>query len=160
VLSGEASNNAKFYNQAIDQALFVVAAGGHYIAAHSVAHARPRARGFSVAQHERWPVVLGVPYDLQKLPYSAKSPYVPSARFIPAGSRPHPDPAQVAILVERIGSAECPVVLGGRGFLRSGAKAVPGLFARRGDTEVWNFQISDQATAPTACARPSPAGTE
>jgi acetolactate synthase I/II/III large subunit len=110
VLSGEAPINAKFYNQAI-----VVATGRHHIAAHSM---------------RAGPVVLGVPYDLQKLPYSAKSPYVPSARFILDGGRPQPDPAQVAILVERIGSAECPVVLGGRGVLRSGAKAVPGPFAK------------------------------
>ena len=38
------------------------------------------------------------------LPYSAKSRYVLSARLMPDGGRPQPDPAQVAILVERIGS--------------------------------------------------------
>jgi hypothetical protein len=40
-------------------------------------------------------------------------------------------------------------VVGGRSVLRSGAKAVPGLFARQGDYGGVNFQISDQATAPS-----------
>lgn len=132
VFAGEAPINARFYNQAIDQAPFVVATGAHYIAAHSVPRMLDHVReAFHVARHERRPVVLGVPYDMQKLPYSAKASYVPSMQFMPEGGRSQPDPAQVAALVERIRSATCPVVLGGRGVLRSDAKAAVEALADR-----------------------------
>ena len=132
VFAGEAPINAKFYNQAIDQAPFVTAAGAHYIAAHSVARMLDYVRdAFHVARQERRPVVLGVPYDLQKLAHGSKAAYVPSAAFVPDGGRPQPDPAQVAALVERIVSAKRPIVLGGRGVLRSGAKAAVEALADR-----------------------------
>lgn len=132
VFAGESPINAKFYNQAIDQAPFVAATGAHYIAAHSVARMLDHVReAFHVARHERRPVVLGVPYDLQKLPHSTTAPYVPSAQFMPDGGRPQPDPVQVAALVERIRAAKRPVVLGGRGVLRSGAKAAVEALADR-----------------------------
>ena len=132
VLSGESPINAKYYNQAIDQAPLVIATGAHYIAAHSVARMLDYVRdAFHIARHERRPVVLGVPYDLQKLPHTAKSPYVPSAKYMPDGGRPHPDPAQISLLLERIRQAKRPVVLGGRGVLRSGAKAVVEALADR-----------------------------
>jgi thiamine pyrophosphate-dependent acetolactate synthase large subunit-like protein len=76
-------------------------------------------------------VVLGVPYDMQKLPFTAKSPYVPSAQFLPDGGRAHPDPAQVAMLIERIRAAKRPVVLGGRGAVRSEARAAVEALADR-----------------------------
>lgn len=132
VFSGEAPINAKFYNQAIDQAPFVHATGAHYIAAHSVSRMLDHVReAFHVARLERRPVVLGVPYDMQKLPYAAPSPYVPSTQFMPDGGRPQPDPAQVTMLVERIRMAKRPVVLGGRGVIRSGAKAAVEALADR-----------------------------
>jgi acetolactate synthase I/II/III large subunit len=122
IFSGETPINAKFYNQAIDQAPFVVATGAHYIAAHSVARMLDYVReAFYVARFERRPVVLGVPYDLQKLAHTAKAPYVTSASLVPDGGRPQPDPGQLAALVERIRTSKRPVVLGGRGVLRSGA---------------------------------------
>ncbi|MCB1546958.1 MAG: thiamine pyrophosphate-binding protein [Hyphomicrobiaceae bacterium] len=132
VFSGESPINAKFYNQAIDQAPFIVATGAHYIAAHSVARMLDYVReAFHVARHERRPVVIGVPYDLQKLPYTASAPYVPSTQFMPDGGRTHPDPEQIARLVERVRTAKRPVVIGGRGVLRSGAKAVVEALADR-----------------------------
>jgi thiamine pyrophosphate-dependent acetolactate synthase large subunit-like protein len=132
IFSGESPINAKFYNQAIDQAPFVTATGAHYIAAHSMTRMLDHVReAFHVARHERRPVVLGVPYDLQKLAYAAKSPYVPSAKFMPDGGRPQPDPGHVAALVEKIKTAKRPVVIGGRGVLRSGAKAAVEALADR-----------------------------
>ncbi len=132
VMSGESPIGAKFYNQAIDQAPFVVATGAHYIAAHSTARMLDYVRdAFHTARHERRPVVIGVPYDLQKLPNPAKSAYVPSTRYMPDGGRIQPDPAHVAALVERIRTAKRPVVLGGRGVLRSGAKAAVEALADR-----------------------------
>ena len=132
VFAGESPINARFYNQAIDQAPFIAATGAHYIAAHSVVRMLDYVRdAFHIARHERRPVVLGVPYDLQKLPHSARTPYVPSAMFVPDGGRPQPDPVRVAELVDRLARARRPVVLAGRGVLRSGAKAAVEALADR-----------------------------
>src|SRR5262245_57956892 len=68
VFAGEPPINAKFYNQYIDQVPLVTATGAHYIAAHSVPRMMDYVReAFHVAKYERKPVVLGIPYDLQKL---------------------------------------------------------------------------------------------
>lgn len=132
VFSGEAPINAKFYNQAIDQAPFVYATGAHYIAAHSVPRMLDHVReAFHIARLERRPVVLGVPYDMQKLPYTPKSAYVPSTKFLPDGGRTQPDPTQIAMLIERIRAAKRPVVLGGRGAIRSAARSAAVALADR-----------------------------
>jgi acetolactate synthase I/II/III large subunit len=84
VFAGESPINAKFYNQAIDQGPIVHATGAHYVRAHSTTRMLDHVReAFYVARYERWPVVLGVPYDLQKLPFSGAPNYVPSCAFIP-----------------------------------------------------------------------------
>ncbi len=123
VFAGEPPINAKFYNQAIDQAPLVTATGAHYIAAHSMPRMMDYVReAFHVARVERRPVVLGVPYDLQKAEYMANQPYETSEMYRPNVGRMHPDPAIVAEAVERLASAKRPIVLGGRGVLWSGAR--------------------------------------
>ena len=58
VFAGEAPINAKFYNQAIDQAPLVTATGAHYIAAHSVPRMMDYVReAFHIAKYERRPTV-------------------------------------------------------------------------------------------------------
>ncbi len=125
VLAGESPINAKFYNQAIDQAPLVTATGAHYIAAHSVPRMMDYVReAFHVAKCERRPVVLGIPYDLQKVEYTANEPYETSAIYQPKVGRMHPDPEIVAEAVERLAAAKRPIVLGGRGVLWAGARDV------------------------------------
>src|SRR5262249_52926106 len=68
---------------------------------------------------ERRPVVLGVPYDLQKVEYMANAPYESSAMYRPRVGRMHPDPEVVAEAVERLAAAKRPVIFGGRGVLWS-----------------------------------------
>ena len=123
VFAGESPINAKFYNQYIDQAPLVKATGAHYIAAHSVPRMMDCVReAFHVAKYERQPVVLGIPYDLQKLPWTANAPYETSAMYFPKVGRIHPDPALVAEVVDRLCAAKRPAIIGGRGVLRSGAR--------------------------------------
>ena len=106
VFAGEAPINAKFYNQAIDQAPLVTATGAHYIAAHSVPRMMDYVReAFHIAKYERRPVVLGIPYDLQKVEYMANQPYETSAMYRPKVGRMHPDPEVVAEAVERLAAA-------------------------------------------------------
>jgi acetolactate synthase-1/2/3 large subunit len=76
---------------------------------------------FYVARHERKPVVLGVPYDLQKQPLPNIGDYQPSSTVLPSTAPTQPDPRQVAQLVEKLGRAKCPIILAGRGVIRVGA---------------------------------------
>jgi thiamine pyrophosphate-dependent acetolactate synthase large subunit-like protein len=132
VFAGESPINAKFYNQEIPQLPLVVATGAHYIQAHSVQRMYEYVReAFYVARHERRPVVLGVPYDLQTLPPATDAPYVPSARFVPNGGRPRPDPELVAALIEKIRGAKRPIIMAGRGVMQSGAKSAVEALADR-----------------------------
>ena len=77
---------------------------------------------FHIAKYERRPVVLGIPYDLQKVEHTANQPYETSAMYYPKVGRMHPDPAIVAEAVERLAAAKRPIILGGRGVLRAGAR--------------------------------------
>src|SRR5947208_11628310 len=123
VFAGESPINAKFYNQAIDQAPLVAATGAKYIAAHSVPRMMDYVReAFHVAKYERCPVVLGVPYDLQKVEYMANQPYETAAMYQPRVGRMYPDPQVVAEAVDRLAAAKRPIILGGRGVLWSGAR--------------------------------------
>jgi acetolactate synthase I/II/III large subunit len=124
VFAGESPINARFYNQAIDQGPIVHATGAHYVRAHSTARMLDCVReAFYVARYERRPVVLGVPYDLQKLPYAGAPGYVPSAAFIPQTGRMPPNSQAVALLVERLAAAQRPIIIAGRGAVSSGAHA-------------------------------------
>ena len=124
VFAGESPINAKWYNQAIDQAPLVTATGAHYVRAHSAKLMHEYVReAFYVARHDRRPTVLGVPYDLQKLPHVAGPDYKPSASYIPKPGRTQPNPENVATLVDKLASAERPIIIGGRGAVWSGAQA-------------------------------------
>src|SRR5688572_33257813 len=122
VFAGEAPINAKFYNQAIDQAPLVTATGAHYIAAHSVPRMMDAVReAFHFAKDERRPVVLGIPYDLQKVEHMSNQPYETSEMYKPKVGRMHPDSELVAEAVERLAAAKRPIILGGRGVMWSSA---------------------------------------
>jgi acetolactate synthase I/II/III large subunit len=124
VFAGESPINARFYNQAIDQGPIVHATGAHYVRAHSTARMLDCVReAFYVARYERRPVVLGVPYDLQKLPYAGPPNYVASSAFIPQTGRMPPNPQSVVLLVEKLAAAQRPIIIAGRGAVSSGAHA-------------------------------------
>lgn len=123
VFAGEAPINAKFYNQYIEQAPLVSATGAHYISAHSIPRMMDNVReAFHVAKYERRPVVLGVPYDLQKTDFGSNQPYETSAIYYPKAGRIHPDPAIVDEIVDRLVAAKRPIIIGGRGVALAGAR--------------------------------------
>jgi acetolactate synthase I/II/III large subunit len=122
VFAGEAPMNAKWYNQALEQPPLAAATGAHYISAHSPQRMYQYVReAFYVARHERKPVVLGVPYDLQKQPLPDIGEYQPSSTVLPATERVPPNPRQIEQLVEKLAQAKCPISLAGRGVMRAGA---------------------------------------
>ncbi|MBV8169362.1 MAG: thiamine pyrophosphate-binding protein [Alphaproteobacteria bacterium] len=123
VFAGEAPINAKFYNQDIDQAPLVTATGAHYIAAHSLPRMMDYVReAFHLAKHERQTVVIGVPYDLQKVEHTTNAPYETSAKYAPDGGRVFPDPEAVAKVVDKLAAAKRPILFGGRGVQWAGAR--------------------------------------
>jgi acetolactate synthase-1/2/3 large subunit len=122
VFAGEAPMHAKWYNQWLDQPPFAAASGAHYISAHSPQRMHQYVReAFYIAQHERKPVVLGVPYDLQKQPLPNLGEYQPSADILPRVEPVPPDPRQIDRLAEKLANAKCPIVIAGRGAVRAGA---------------------------------------
>lgn len=124
VFAGEVPINARWYSQAIDQAPIATAAGAHYIAAHAPSRMYQYVReAFHVARHERRPVVLGVPYDLQKQPLPDIGSYEPSSAVLPRLEPVPPNSRQIAQLAEKLANARCPIILAGRGVLRAGASA-------------------------------------
>lgn len=123
VFVGESPYNASFYNQYIDQGPMVTATGAHYIAAHSPVRMIDFVRdAFFIAKSERRPVVLGVPYDLQKQPLGRPFSYTPSDDFIPRLSRMAAAPEEIEAAVQAIDASKRIVVIGGRGVMRSGAQ--------------------------------------
>jgi acetolactate synthase-1/2/3 large subunit len=124
VFAGETPINAKFYNQAIDQGPIVHATGAHYVRAHSLPRMLDQVReAFYLARYERQPVVLGIPYDLQKLPFGGTGVYVTSSAFVPQTGRTPPNADSVALLVGRLKLAQRPIIITGRGAVYSGAQA-------------------------------------
>jgi acetolactate synthase-1/2/3 large subunit len=124
VFAGEAPIHARWYNQALDQRPFAAACGAHYISAHSPQRMHQYVReAFYRAQHERRPVVLGVPYDLQKQPLPNIGAYQPSFEVLPRVEPMPPHPHQIDALIDKLVRARCPVVLAGRGVVQSGAAA-------------------------------------
>ena len=115
--------NAKWYIQRIDQAPFAAATGAHYISAHAPRRMHQYVReAFYVARHERRPVVIGVPYDLQKQLIPELGASQPSSTLIPDVESIPPNPKQVDALVEKLEAAKCPIILAGKGVLISDAR--------------------------------------
>ena len=124
VFAGEAPMHARWYNQALDQPPLAAATGAHYISAHSPQRMYQYVReAFYVARHERRPAVLGVPYDLQKQPLPDIGEYQPSSTVLPRIEPMPPNPRQIDELVEKLAGAKCPIIVAGRGVMRSGAAA-------------------------------------
>ena len=124
VFAGEAPMHARWYNQALDQPPLAAATGAHYISAHSPQRMYQYVReAFYVARHERKPAVLGVPYDLQKQPLPDIGEYQPSSTVLPQTEPTPPNPRQIEQLVEKLAGAKCPIIVAGRGVMRSGAAA-------------------------------------
>ena len=123
VFAGDSPIAAAWYLQQIDMAPLALATGAHYVAVKHVDRLLDNVReAFQVAQVERRPVVLSVPMDMQKQAWPHLTDYTSSAELVPAAQRPIPDPAIVDRVVDMIAEAEKPILLAGRGAIRSGAR--------------------------------------
>jgi len=116
VFAGESPLHGGWYNQSIELAPIVTATGARYIAVHSLKRLHLSVlEAFHHARTRNEPVVIGVPFDLQKEKVSDLPEYQPSRTFLlDIGPRwPHPD--YVAKAAERLKTARRVIVLAGRG---------------------------------------------
>ena len=122
VFAGDSPTSSAWYVQQLDLGPLAVATGARYLAVKSVDRMLDTVReAFYTARQERVPVVLGVPMDLQKAPFPWGAEYSPSTELMPTPQRPAPDPALVDELASLIVEAKRPIILAGRGCVRSGA---------------------------------------
>ena len=122
VFAGDSPTSAAWYVQQLELGPLATATGARYLAVKSLDRMLDTVReAFYTARQERLPVVLGVPMDLQKAPFPWGAEYSPSTELGPTPQRPAPDSALVEKLAAMIMESSRPIILGGRGVLRSGA---------------------------------------
>lgn len=121
VLAADSPASHRWYNQTVDQSALARATGAAFVGVRSAsllpAHIQD---AFYIARTERRPVVLNVPYDLmmEELPVE---PYVPSSDLVPRLLPIMPNPGEVEVLAQRLQEARFPILVAGRGAVRSGA---------------------------------------
>jgi thiamine pyrophosphate-dependent acetolactate synthase large subunit-like protein len=125
VFAGEALLKAGWYNQGIDQAPLIVATGAAYHSLHLPARMPVAVRdAFLQARRERRPVVIGVPFDLQGLPWDGPADLPkPSHELLPRLSPIPPHPDDVVSAAQLVAGAERVVVLAGLGAVEAKAGA-------------------------------------
>jgi thiamine pyrophosphate-dependent acetolactate synthase large subunit-like protein len=122
VFAGDSPTSAAWYIQQLELGPLATATGARYLPVKSVDRMLDTVReAFYTARQERLPVVLGVPMDLQKAPFPWGAEYSPSTELMPTPQRPAPDPVLVEKLAALIMESSRPIILAGRGVLRSGA---------------------------------------
>lgn len=132
VFAGEAPLRAAWYNQQIDQAPLVRAAGANYIAAHHVPTMPRTIRDAFVRARERqMPVVVGVPFDLQDEDWPGGALPPPSHEILQPPAQIPPDPAQIQEVAQRLRRAQRIVVMAGRGAALAGAAVAARALAER-----------------------------
>lgn len=124
VFAGDSPTSAAWYVQQLELGPLATATGARYLPVKSVDRMLDTVcEAFYTARQERQPVVLGVPMDIQKAPFPWGAEYSPSTELMPTPQRPVPDPVLVDKLVTMIMESKRPIILGGRGVVRSGAGA-------------------------------------
>ncbi|WP_417584224.1 thiamine pyrophosphate-binding protein [Pelagibacterium sp.] len=123
VFAGDNPIASRWSLQDIDLAPLARASGAHFIACSDNGTLLRNVRdAFYIARFEQRPVVLGVPYDLQAMPFDSDSAYEPSSAVIPDLDRMIPNPAIIEQAADLIHAAERPIIVAGRGVMDSGAR--------------------------------------
>jgi thiamine pyrophosphate-dependent acetolactate synthase large subunit-like protein len=133
LVAGDVPAGMAWNPQRTDQGLVTAASGARFAPVAALSMLAPTiTEAFVVAQRDRVPVVVSIPYDLQELELEPPTgPGRPAS--VPAAPRPAPSAADVAAAADRLARAERPIVLAGRGAVESGAReAILELAARTG----------------------------
>lgn len=123
IFVGEPPLKTGWYNQAIDHAPFITATGAAYHSLHWPDRMPTAIRdAFVQARRERRPIVLGVPFDLQDLPWTGSELLpTPAHNLTPLVSPQYPNPGDVSRAVSLISSHEKIVVMAGMGAVEANA---------------------------------------
>jgi acetolactate synthase-1/2/3 large subunit len=123
LIAGDKMTGSRHGNMDIDQPPFIRATAG---ALQQVNGPETLADDVQLAfRHVRLglgPMVLNVPTSVSLAEMPADWAYAPSAGVLPARQAPAADPERLAAIVELVKRSSRPVVLGGRGAIRSGAR--------------------------------------
>lgn len=124
IFAGETATGAKWHLQRMDQAPLAVACGASYIEMHNPALVHHQLReAFYTAKTERKPVVVGIPYDIQKMELpAANGKYQPSSTIMPKLAPVPPDERQIDEILHKLINAKSPVLVAGRGALWADAR--------------------------------------
>lgn len=135
IFAGEAPLKSAWYNQAIDQAPFITAAGAVYRPMHHIERMPEAIRdAFLEARMSRRPVVMGVPFDLQDRPWPGPAHLpAPSHEIMPRTGPVPPNPADIQRAAEHIASARRVVIMAGMGAVEAGAGPACRALAERCD---------------------------
>ena len=124
VFAGDVPTTASWHLHQFEQGPLAAITGAHFVPVRSVDHMLDRVReAFYVARTELRPVLLSVPLDLQQMRFPWPPDYMPAAACFPRPQRMPPDPNLVDELVDMIAHAKHPIIVAGRGVLRSAAGA-------------------------------------
>jgi len=125
VIAGEAPLTKAWYNQGIEQAPFVEAAGAAYRSLHHPPRFATGIRdAFLQAQTERRPVVVGIPFDLaESVADDGAALPTTSAELVPDSTPLPPHDSDVTSALEMIAAANRIIVMGGLGVVAAGAAA-------------------------------------
>ncbi|GGE45597.1 acetolactate synthase I/II/III large subunit [Agaricicola taiwanensis] len=122
ILAADTPAGSRWYLQDVDQSALTKATGAHYIAGQSpqlmLAYVQ---EAFYVANYQRRPVVLSIPYDLMKLPLPQGAEFPASSAIIPKLRPTPPNTDDVVELAALLAGAKRPIVIAGRGAVASGA---------------------------------------
>ncbi len=123
IFAGEAPIKSNWYNQAIDQAPFVRAAGAVYKSLHHPELMAQEVRdAFLQAKLKKRPVILGVPLDLQNTPVNITDPLPDPSHLIAPDIKPiQPHPQEIARAAKLIKESRRIVVIAGIGAVQSNA---------------------------------------
>lgn len=135
IFAGEQPLASGWYNQGIDQAPLVRATGAAYHSLHIPERMPIAVRdAFVQARHERRPVVIGVPFDLQSRPWAGAQPVLtPSRQLMPRLAPMPPNTDDIARALEMIHQAQKIIVMAGLGTVESSAAAACRQLAERCD---------------------------
>ncbi len=122
MIAGEIQPGSKNRTQVMDQRRFVEACNTRFHTITSADNmAEEIAEAFYAARVHRCPVMLNLPMGLQEEDFDWDYEYRPSWEFLPKRMET-PAPDILAEVVEKLASAERPVIVAGRGAIMAGAR--------------------------------------
>ncbi len=123
LFAGEAPLYKEWYNQMIDQAPFVRACGAHYVPLHNPdTIIQDVINAVQNAAKERIPVVLGVPFDLQKQDFTGDHSALEATFEFPTVDEVHPNLDSVKSAADLLQNCEKTIIIAGMGATSDDAR--------------------------------------